>query len=98
MSWESLAAAAVAWSAPPPAPAPSTTTAPVASFDVTAGEVARRVIDTAGDKLLIVDDGDYGTGYLVDGRGIYELHIYGAPVGRAHGLRATNGSLEEVSI
>ena len=70
-SWESLVATAVAWSAAPPAPAPSTPTTPVASFDVTAGEVARRVIDTAGDKLLIVDDGDYGTGYLVDERGIW---------------------------
>ena len=35
-------------------------------FDTSPAELARRVIVTYGAELLVVDDGDYGTGYALD--------------------------------
>ena len=36
------------------------------AFDTSPAELARRVIVTYGAELLVVDDGDYGTGYALD--------------------------------
>ena len=38
----------------------------LSAFDTSPAELARRVIVTYGAELLVVDDGDYGTGYALD--------------------------------